>query len=657
MENYSFNPPKTMLRIIKLSSIKDIFFINEKLNNQQSVVFLTFKSIIVFLFLISSLKVFAAGNANVTISSGATANGSFSLSGGTYTFTPSADNAVVNITTLTGYLTGGSNVTILTACSGSGSQSGNVTISGAITAALTAQKTFTITAAGTITVSNAVNLSSTGGVAGGIISFSGATGITTSALISTSGSSPSTGGSGATGGAGGSITLTSSGGAVTVSAGLTAQGAPGGTSGTASGGAGGAISITGTSVTIGTAGSIQTQGGTGPGANGGNGGAVSVTSSSSTISISRGITTTGGNAGSANTGQRGGNAGAVTLTAYTTLSVTGTITATGGSNGGYYYQCGGSGATVTVRGTSVSTSTITTTAGTSGGGASGCGSNGTTSSCTKGNVGAASSTPTVNRNSAMTNITHSTNLITAIGTVSGLPTGVSATYSSNTITISGTPTAVAGTYAYTLNPTTSSSCGIAAGSGTITVVTPVPVELLTFNAILNDNYIEVEWNTSAENNNDFYIIEKSHDGVNWTEVAKIKGAGNSNVKTHYSWLDILMYAGVSYYKLSQVDLDGTRESFDIVSVNNTHYKGLNAAEIYPNPSIDNFNLEYFSEHDDELSIIIESDLGQELYFQKYAVTKGNNIIQIYTESLMPGLYLVLIENNSGSKISKKLVKK
>lgn len=81
-------------------------------------------------------------------------------------------------------------------------------------------------------------------------------------------------------------------------------------------------------------------------------------------------------------------------------------------------------------------------------------------------AGAASSTPTVCINTALTNITHSTTGATGIGTATGLPSGVTAAWASNTITISGTPTAT-GTFNYSIPLT--GSCGSANATGTITV--------------------------------------------------------------------------------------------------------------------------------------------------------------------------------------------
>jgi hypothetical protein len=81
-------------------------------------------------------------------------------------------------------------------------------------------------------------------------------------------------------------------------------------------------------------------------------------------------------------------------------------------------------------------------------------------------AGAASSSPTLCTNSALTAITHSTTGATGIGAATGLPAGVSAAFASNTITISGTPTA-SGTFNYSIPLT--GGCGSANATGTITV--------------------------------------------------------------------------------------------------------------------------------------------------------------------------------------------
>lgn len=85
-------------------------------------------------------------------------------------------------------------------------------------------------------------------------------------------------------------------------------------------------------------------------------------------------------------------------------------------------------------------------------------------------VGAASSSPTLCLNAALTNITHSTTGVTGIGTATGLPTGVQATFASNTLTLSGTPS-VSGTFNYSI--ALIGGCGNINATGTIEV-TPLP---------------------------------------------------------------------------------------------------------------------------------------------------------------------------------------
>lgn len=288
---------------------------------------------------ILSYSLFAAGDANVTISTGTTTNGSWSGSG-TMTFMPSANNAVVKISEITGYLTSGKNVVILTSCSGSGSQSGDVTISGTITAAMTtSNKTFTITAAGTITVNSAINLS---GASGGTTGYSG-----------------------------GKINFTSSGGAVAINNTITTSGNAASAVAYGSGGAGGSVTISGTSVSM-TAGSgITAKGGNGRGS-GGAGGAVTITATSTSINLTKNITTTGGCTGTAVNGASAGNGGAVNITANTSLTVA-NITARGGCNS-HYYSCQGSGANVNLDGSSITKGTVNITQGSSAGGGASCGS-------------------------------------------------------------------------------------------------------------------------------------------------------------------------------------------------------------------------------------------------------------------------------------------
>ena len=109
-------------------------------------------------------------------------------------------------------------------------------------------------------------------------------------------------------------------------------------------------------------------------------------------------------------------------------------------------------------------------------------------------AGAASSTPTLCINTALTNITHTTTSATGIGTATGLPTGVTAAWASNTITISGTPT-VAGTFNYTIPLTV--GCGGALGTITVNAVNTAGAASSTPTLCVNNQLTNITHTTTG----------------------------------------------------------------------------------------------------------------------------------------------------------------
>lgn len=118
---------------------------------------------------------------------------------------------------------------------------------------------------------------------------------------------------------------------------------------------------------------------------------------------------------------------------------------------------------------------------------------------------------------------------------------------------------------------------------------PLPIELISFTAESSNNMIILYWSTASEENNDYFVIERSSNCNNWYQLIQIPGAGNSQVPLDYSWIDIDPLVGVSYYRLTQVDYDGQSETFAPIAVN---FFGRNPL-IYPNPAQNQINLPDF----------------------------------------------------------------
>lgn len=142
-----------------------------------------------------------------------------------------------------------------------------------------------------------------------------------------------------------------------------------------------------------------------------------------------------------------------------------------------------------------------------------------------------------------------------------------------TITVSGSANRADEIITYT---TTSS------GATCVNCMSTLPVELTAFNATLEGNAVACEWMTETELNNDYFTIERSTDGIHFQPVTYMKGAGTSLNPLRYKIYDYDPYLDmVSYYRLSQTDLDGATRFHDIRSIKPQR---INELVIYPNPS-------------------------------------------------------------------------
>jgi hypothetical protein len=195
------------------------------------------------------------------------------------------------------------------------------------------------------------------------------------------------------------------------------------------------------------------------------------------------------------------------------------------------------------------------------------------------------------------------------------------------------------------------SAGGAGGSGIViiryltTAAGPLPIELLDFTAILNNNKVNLNWRTVTEINNNYFTVERSKDGINFEFVAKVQGAGNSTTTKQYVTLDEKPYQGLSYYRLKQTDFDGKFNYSKIVYVN--FKKDISKeVKIYPNPVTNELNME-IPGNTEPLNFELISLTGAVVY-------KGiiNEKTRVQTSSFAPGTYLIKFASDHTSGFKK-----
>lgn len=183
---------------------------------------------------------------------------------------------------------------------------------------------------------------------------------------------------------------------------------------------------------------------------------------------------------------------------------------------------------------------------------------------------------------------------------------------------------------------------------TISSSAPLPVELSFFNAALNEDIAELEWQTTSEIENDFFEIQKSSDGVDFEPIGIVGGKGNSIEVNDYQFVDINVEDGLNYYRLKQVDFDG---SFDYSSIKVLRAKNEldNEVAVYPNPSSSNFRFTGLGEETNDVQIFsLDGALVKE------ATVQFQESIQI--GDLPSGTYFVQRKNINGVYQHKLIVK-
>lgn len=77
-----------------------------------------------------------------------------------------------------------------------------------------------------------------------------------------------------------------------------------------------------------------------------------------------------------------------------------------------------------------------------------------------------------------------------------------------------------------------------------------------FNVFLKGREVEISWSVLSQENNDFFIVQRSKDGYSFEDIGTVEGDGTTQQKIWYSFIDGQPYTGVSYYRLMQIDFDG-----------------------------------------------------------------------------------------------------
>lgn len=186
-----------------------------------------------------------------------------------------------------------------------------------------------------------------------------------------------------------------------------------------------------------------------------------------------------------------------------------------------------------------------------------------------------------------------------------------------------------------------------------TAINVLPVEMveLTGEALTEGNLIE--WKTESEHDNDYFEVMHSRNGNLYEPLSKIPSKGNDNQLKSYSFLHQGPYEGINYYKLRQVDLNGSSKESEAIAVYSETPSGL--FTMSPNPASNEVNLTFNSNKEELVSWSIYNFQGQLVISETKTLQKGTSQYGITTSDWKKGVYAVVIESKNGTTVQKLII--
>ncbi|MFT3680514.1 MAG: T9SS type A sorting domain-containing protein [Ferruginibacter sp.] len=178
----------------------------------------------------------------------------------------------------------------------------------------------------------------------------------------------------------------------------------------------------------------------------------------------------------------------------------------------------------------------------------------------------------------------------------------------------------------------------------------VPVNWLSFSAVLQNGKIMLNWSVASEVNNKEFVIERSTDGIHWLEIFAVASKGNGSLQNNYSAADPVPVTGINFYRIKQVDIDG-RFTYSVTS--GVRFAKSNASFIiYPNPlhTMVNYELQGAG---NAVKVDLELSAVDGKLLKQFHVRGPRGSFSV--QDFPAGIYVLTVRSNTGMVENKKLV--
>jgi hypothetical protein len=178
----------------------------------------------------------------------------------------------------------------------------------------------------------------------------------------------------------------------------------------------------------------------------------------------------------------------------------------------------------------------------------------------------------------------------------------------------------------------------------------LPVQLVHFWGALQNRVTQLQWETSNENNSEYFSIERSIDGTKFQPIGKVSAAGQANDTRRYQYFDkdvTSITASTVYYRLRLADKDGKFNYSKVISFSLQQGNGFT---LYPNPVQKQLNVKVGQIQEGRLTIQLTDLTGRVIQTTNRFIA-SNSIIDMEVSQLKPGLYMLQVKNDRNEVIT------
>jgi Secretion system C-terminal sorting domain len=186
----------------------------------------------------------------------------------------------------------------------------------------------------------------------------------------------------------------------------------------------------------------------------------------------------------------------------------------------------------------------------------------------------------------------------------------------------------------------------------------LPVELTSLSANVSNNNVNLNWTTKTEINNSGFEVQRKTANSNWEDISFVRGYGTSSETHKYTYTDENLNTGKYFYRLKQVDLNGSYKYSDVVSATVNQPFKFDLAQNYPNPFNPSTTIKFSIPKASNVTLRVYNLLGQEVQTLINGFKQaGNYEIKFNARELTTGMYLYKLEAGAFSSVRKMILMK